>query len=707
MTYSKRLKQKIAEGLEDKVSASVRQMVTRVQGPIIQEMIQKFDRAELRPRKEYAIGHLAELVDQSVARLQENGFIVFRARTAGEAVDYILKLVQGGSVVKSKSNAVKEIGLVDALEAAGVTVVETDLGDRICQMGSIPASHPIGPALHVPVQKVAELFAAETGQPVPPVPEEIVKVARETLRQRFFEAKVGLSGANAICADTGSVVVMENEGNIRNVTNLPPVHIIVAGIEKIVPTLEDGIKVARVAGLYGMGLDFATYVSVISGPSRTHAVEGKVVHGLQGPGEVHIVLLEEGRWEAIKEGFAESLYCINCGSCLGRCPVYGELGERYGYKYFGGIGVIRTAFNNSLEKALEAGLTLCLNCRKCVAACPVHINTPGMIQRLRERAVAEQGMDWGRKMLLMQLLNNSSAIQKLAPVVGSLVCNRDGKGGWYPRYSLFGIEKGRRLPELSKKSFLSGAPRQSGKGEQKIAYFAGCLNNIVFPRVANATLRVLQQSDVQVIVPPGQKCCGYPSLVNGDRDGAVRNAIANLKVFASTGVEVIVTDCATCYSSLTGYPELLAGDPRWAGIAREFAGKVKELAQYLVEIGFQPAADKAQRRVTYHQPCHLTAHGMTQGRDLLQSMPGLQFVPSQLEDNCCGFGGTFNLDFYQLSKTIGAHKIQPIQKSGAEVVVTSCPGCMVQLMDLLGSAGQRPVVMHISELLTGGGGQHG
>lgn len=706
MTYSQRLKQKIAEGLEDKVSAFVRQMVTRVQGPVIREMIRKFDRDELRPVKEYAIGHLAELVDRSVARLQDNGFIVFRARTAGEAVDYILKLVQGGVVVKSKSNAVKEIGLVDALVAAGATVVETDLGDRICQMGNIPASHPIGPALHVPVQKVADLFAAETGQPVPPVPEEIVKVARETLRQRFFEAGVGISGANAICADTGSVVVMENEGNIRCVTNLPPVHIIVAGIEKIVPTLEDGIKVARAAGLYGMGLDFATYVSVISGPSRTHTVEGRVVYGLQGPGEVHIVLLEEGRWEAVKEGFAESLYCINCGSCLGRCPVYGELGERYGHKYFGGIGVIHAAFGSGLDKALEAGLPLCLGCRKCVAACPVRIDTPGMIQRLRERAVAEKGLGRGRKMLLGQLLNNGSAIQRIAPVAGGLVCDRDGRGGWYPRYALFGLEKGRRLPELSKKSFLSEAPRRSGKGERKVAYFAGCLNNLIFPRVAGATLRVLRNSGVEVIVPPGQKCCGYPSLANGDRDGAVRNAIANLRAFGDAGVEAVVTDCATCYSGLTGYPELLAGDSRWVDSAREFAGKVKELAQYLVETGFQPAAGETQRKVTYHQPCHLAAHGLSHGRDLLQSVPGLQFASSQLEDNCCGFGGTFNLDFYQLSKTIGAHKIQPIQGSGAAVVVTSCPGCMVQLMDLLGSGGQ-PQVMHISELLAGGGGQHG
>ena len=701
-----RLQEKVSAGLEDKVSSFVRLMVSRVQGPLIRAMIQinHWVGPELRPVKEYSIKNLAALVEQSVNKLRENGFIVHQAATNRDAVDYILNLVRNCDVVKSKSNAVKEIGLIEALEGNGINVVETDLGDRICQMGNIPASHPIGPALHVPVQKVAELFTEETGQPVPAVPEEIVKVARKSLRQKFFQSKVGLSGANAIAADTGSIVLMENEGNIRSVSNLPDIHIIVAGIEKIVPTLEDGIKVVRAAGLFGMGLDFSTYVSVISGPSRTNAIEGRDMPGMQGPGEVHVVLLEEGRWQAIKEGFAESLYCINCGSCLGLCPIYSELGERYGYKYFGGIGVIHTAFNHGLEKALESGLSLCLGCEKCLASCPVSINTPAMIQRLRQKVVEQKGLDWSKKMILNYFLNHGSLVQKITPTALGMLCTSDGQGGWHLKYSLPGIEKGRRLPELNSASFLSRSSRTFGQGAGKVGYFCGCFNNVIFPRIADASLRLLQAGGARVVVPAGQKCCGKPALVNGDKSAAINYAIANLKAFSETGLEAIVTDCATCLSGLKKYPELLSEMPEWAEQAKAFAAKVVEIAQYLAEVGYQPDPAAVQCKVTYHQPCHLSSLGLTHGKELLKAVPGLKFSPAALEENCCGFGGTFNLDYYKLSKTIGSRKVEQILATGSEIVVTSCPGCMVQLMDVLASEGKKPSVLHISELLATGGG---
>lgn len=700
MSVPRQLRERVDAGLADRISATVRQKVNRALEVRVAAMIAALDGVgpALRSAKEYAIQNLGRLVDEAQANLEANGIKVFRAPTAEEAVAYVAGLVGDGGVVKSKTNAAKEIGLVEALAGRGIPVMETDLGDRICQLGHIPASHPIGPALHVPVEEVARLFAADTGRPVPPVAGEIVAVARETMRERFFQADVGISGANAIAADTGSVIVMENEGNIRSVTSLPRVHVIVAGVEKIVATLEDALKVVQAAALYGMGLDVTTYVSVISGPGPEGVVGDRFLWGRQGPAEVHLVLLEEGRREALAAGFGESLYCINCGGCLARCPVYNELGDRYGYKYFGGIGIIHTAFRNGLTRAREAGLDLCAGCRRCQADCPARIDTPGLITALRQKVVAGEGLDVTKKAILRGLLHNGSLVQKLAPAATRVLGREDDAGGWQPRFSLPGLERARRLPALAGRPFLSGV---AGAGPAPTAYFVGCLNNLALVRVARATMRVLERLG-PVAVPAGQKCCGYPALVSGDREQAVRCAIANLEAFADAGLKTVVCDCPTCLTGLLSYPQLLSGDSRWADRARELAARVTDLGTYLAAAGIDCRYEGEPLQVTYHQPCHLTARGLFQGRELLAALPGVEFVPLEREAECCGFGGLFSVDFYRLARVIGGRKGETIASSGAGVVVTSCPGCLVQLTDVLPRDGPR--VMHLAEVLVRGSG---
>jgi L-lactate dehydrogenase complex protein LldG len=344
---------------------------------------------KFRRIKEYSIQNLETLVKQAKASFEKNGCIVHVCRNADEALKIVTELVKGEEfVLKSKSNEVKEIGLPETLESQGIKVIETDLGDRALQLTGDKPFHAQGPAVLVPAAKIAEAFSKNLGQPVKPMPHDIVAAARKGFRDLFFKAKVGITGANAIAAE-GAIVLVENEGNISNITRLCDRHIVVAGINKVVPTFEDAFHVAR-TNEHFLGI-LGTYISVIAGPSRTRDIQGLEVLGVHGAKEVHVVLVDDWRTRAKQEGFEESLYCVHCSSCFYDCPVFRQVGSDYGYKYknFGGIGVIHTAFQKGLKEAARAGLFACTICKGCVDKCPGKIDTPGMILKLRRKAIEE------------------------------------------------------------------------------------------------------------------------------------------------------------------------------------------------------------------------------------------------------------------------------------------------------------------------------
>nr|MDO8099549.1 LUD domain-containing protein [Candidatus Njordarchaeota archaeon] len=342
-----------------------------------------------RKIKEYSISNLEKLVTQAKTSLEKNGCRVCVCEKASEGIKIVSELSQGQEfVLKSKSNDIKEMGLTEVLEANGVKVIETDLGDRALQLCGEKPFHPQGPAVLVPAAKVAEAFTKNLGKPIKPVPPDIVEAARVGFRDLFFKAKVGITGANAIAAE-GAVILVENEGNISNITRLCNRHIVVAGINKVVPTFEDAFHVAR-TNEHFLGI-LGTYMSVIAGPSRTRDIQGLEVLGVHGAREVHVVLVDDWRTRAKREGFEECLYCVHCSSCFYDCPTFRAVGSDYGYKYknFGGIGTIHTAFQKGLKEAARAGLFACTLCRGCIDKCPGKIDTPGMIQKLRKRAIEE------------------------------------------------------------------------------------------------------------------------------------------------------------------------------------------------------------------------------------------------------------------------------------------------------------------------------
>ena len=348
--------------------------------------------------KKEVIEHLSSYLEQLEEKVVANGGKVFWAGNALEASNYILGLAQKSrvkTIVKSKSMTTEEMGLGPVLDKANIEVVETDLGEYIVQLAREMPSHITAPALHKSREEVGELFANRLGIPYTSVPEELCAAARKILRQKFLTAEMGLSGVNFAIAETGTVVVVENEGNARLSTGMPKIHIAVMGLEKVIPRFADLPVFLKLLPVSSTGQKQTSYVSLISSPRRPGE--------LDGPEEFHLVILDNGRSEILADPkMRESLYCIRCGACLNTCPVYQRVGgHTYGSVYSGPIGAVLTPLYQGLEVArdLPYGSSLCGACSE---ICPVKINIHHLLLWLRRQAVEEEYSPW-RERFLMKL----------------------------------------------------------------------------------------------------------------------------------------------------------------------------------------------------------------------------------------------------------------------------------------------------------------
>ena len=344
---------------------------------------------EVREIKAKAISEMEQLAEQACEAIEANHGKAYIARTADDALNIIRGLVGSGKlIVKAKSLTTEEIELREHLEEWGNEVYETDLGEFIIQkLGSRPM-HILAPAIHVPKEDVAQLLSQITGEKLPLDIETLVATARKLLREKYFQADIGLSGANVVAADTGALFLIENEGNIRLATGAPPVHIALVGLEKLVPTFSDACKVAEVTWRYA-NYTIPQYISVVSGPSSTGDIEKVITYGVHGPKEFHVIFMDGGRTELAKHPILRQLlYCLRCGGCLYECPIFGIMAGHFGDKYFAGIGAVWAAMiTDNKEKAAALAYT-CLTCGRCKIRCPMKIDTPEMVVELR-RLLAE------------------------------------------------------------------------------------------------------------------------------------------------------------------------------------------------------------------------------------------------------------------------------------------------------------------------------
>lgn len=710
------LQKKIDDGLQDHPSWVGRHTTINHLLPGIHSTVAAHP--ELAPRlveiKEEAIDHLDALLEQTVASMERNGFHVYIADTATDAVEYIANLVGDRLVVKSKSNTGKEIGVTKRLQQGGATVYETDLGDRLAQLeGKGKSAHPLAPACHLTRVECAQLLSKDAGEELPTDPELLVGVARRTLRDAFLRADVGISGANSIAADTGAIFLTENEGNIRNVTSIPRTHIIVAGIEKIVPHFVDGLTVVRTASSYACGQDIGTYVSVIDGAScYSHPAMDFLSRG-QGPTDIHVVFLRQGRRKAIDEGYKSVLYCLNCGGCLNVCPVYSAIGDQYGYKYLGGRGAVFAAFHSDDPGVLdEAGLSLCIGCQRCLTACPLEMPVPQMILQLRAEKAQNEGNGVVKDTVFRMLGAGAlPALTKVGRRFQGAALKEQPQHDAVLRFDaaklgVAGMPKDRLLPTLAKPSFPELAAKRSplGRPKGKVGFFAGCLVNYAYPQLGVDCCDVLMANQIQPVTFAGEACCGLPAIMSGDLDDARKMAIENIRLLSAAEYDHLVFVCPSCATTVKEeWGKLLADcdDPQLLAQYAAIRDKAMELSDYLVNVlDIRPPQLKTPVNVTWHDPCHLARglHVTEEPRKLLRAL-GADLTEMETPDSCCGFGGSFSLFHYDVSRSVNDEKIQQIADTGAQYAVTGCPGCVMHLKDGLYRNHSQQQAIHLVSLL--------
>jgi iron-sulfur cluster protein len=649
-----------------------------------------------------AIGRMDELLATFTARAEDAGAVVHLAATAEEANEIIAAIARKNGcsrIVKAKSMTAEETLLNRHLEGVGLEVTETDLGEWIVQHRGEAPSHMVLPAIHLSRHQVADLFDRVTGKAQDPEVEKLVKVARRELRRAFIEADMGITGANFAIAESGTIGLVTNEGNARLVTTLPRVHVVLAGLDKLLPTMEDGLKILRILPRNATGQVMTSYVSWITGPVECAAAP-------EGTKQLHIVLLDNGRRELARDPeFAAILKCVRCGACANVCPLYRLVGgHKYGHVYIGAIGLILTYCFHGRDMAKNL-VQNCLNCGACRTVCAAGIDLPGLIKEVHARIQDEEGhslkgMLLGRVMssrrLFHGLLKSAAAFQR--PVTG---------GTPYLRHlpMIFAREHGyRALPALAKRPFRDQWPeieRAVFRPQLRVALFAGCLQDFVYPEQLAAGVRVLAAHGVALEFPMEQSCCGLPALMMGEKQAARDIAGHNGRAMEPDRFDYIVTLCASCASHIKGYPALAGGAEGLEPGIRSLAEKVIDFSSLLVDVVgvdgtmFTPSGVET----AYHAPCHLCrGMGVSKPPRELIGIAG-HYCASEEEEVCCGFGGTFALKFPELSRELLVRKLENIGKSGAERLVTDCPGCIMQLRGGLKRCSKEIEVKHLAEVV--------
>ena len=377
------------------------------------ELFEKL-RGEGAAIRDRGLANLDAWIERFESEASRRGATVLFAETRDNACELLLDICRRHGVkkaIKSKSMLSEEAGVNEALEAAGVTPVETDLGEYILQLAGEPPSHIIAPALHKNKSEVADLFESRHRTPRKTDIPLMAREAREVLRGHFLSADLGLSGGNFLIAESGSGVIVTNEGNGRMVTTLPRVHVCLTGIEKVIPTLEDFSTLLRLLTRSATGQPVSNYVSLFTGPRRSGDQDG--------PEHMYFILVDAGRTSLVGGKMQEMLRCIRCGACMNHCPVYRAVGgHSYGWVYPGPMGSVLTPSYLGLENALDLPHAATL-CGACSVACPVKIPLPELLRSLREQQV-DRGLRPGAERAAIRLWSWTAQHPRLYELAASI-----------------------------------------------------------------------------------------------------------------------------------------------------------------------------------------------------------------------------------------------------------------------------------------------
>ena len=688
------------------------------------------DRA--RQIKEAAIANNPELLRQLEASVVANGGHFYLAKTAADANNYIRDVLirhQAKLVVKGKSITSEETKLNHTLEAAGIKVAESDLAEFILQVADEQPSHIVAPALHYSRERITALFKRKFATDLPlDTGEELTKFAREILREQFIAADAGISGANLIAADSGSLMLVESEGNIRMTTILPPVHIAIAGIEKVVPSRTDFATFIELLPRSGTGQPLTSYVSILHPPLKapTFAAPGKEPAKAR---EFHLVLIDNGRSKMREDPVLhEALYCIRCSACLNSCANFETVGGHAfgGETYSGGIGGSWEAGTGTLLNARFS--ELCTACSRCVPNCPVRIDIPWLNENLRQRMNQAEPASAAKS--AFGAMSGSAEEDRVAPLQKQFFGNYDNFGKWGTRLaslangsthlpgarsvmeSLFGVDRRRELPAFPSKSweqlYREAPAAKPGAIQPGVVMLADVFTNYGSPERGMAAIRVLRAVGLDVVLSPalpdGRAAMSQGMMATSQRQA---RALADmLRPYLDAGKKILVLEPSSLAMLRVDFKHLLDDD----ALRKRLAENSFEPLEYLWKVAQERGLDLAQMfpirktdgsggtRLFYHSHCQQrTCNAATQTIEVLRAV-GFDVVTSSVE--CCGMAGSFGYkrDYYDLSMAVGEDLFAQVrsadQEGGPRTLVASGISCHEQLFAGLGRE-----VLHPVELL--------
>jgi iron-sulfur cluster protein len=672
---------------------------------------------EARAIKEDAIERLPELVEQVTETVEANGGTVYLADDAADANRYITEVVDGRSVVKSKSMTSEEIEVNEALEASGADVWETDLAEFVLQLADEAPSHIVAPAIHKSREEIAALFETVYDPEDPPeTAKELTRFARRVLGEKIAGADVGITGANFITADTGTLALVTSEGNARKSVQATDTHVAVAGVEKVVPTVEDLRPFVELIGRSGTGQDITSYVSLFTPPGDSPTL-GET--GELGPGddrEFHLVLVDNGRMAMRDDDeLRETLYCIRCSACANSCANFQHVGGHAfgGETYTGGIATGWEAGVNGTEGAEDFN-DLCTGCSRCVDQCPVKIDIPWINTVVRDRLnrgesgsfdflvegltpdAESGGLDRQKR-----LFGNFDTLARLGSAFAPL-SNWVAQTG--PARSLLeqtlGVDRRRELPSFERESLVEwfadrGSTVAPAAADRQVALYPDAYTNYVRTDRGKAAVRVLESLGVHVEVPAAGESGRAPlsqGMVATARDNA-ESVYEALAPAVAADRDVVVIEPSDLAMFHREYDRLLPEDAATA--LRENSYELMEYVYGLVENGADrdALADGTGERVAYHSHCQQRTLDLEPYTVAVLEDRGFDVVTSDVE--CCGMAGSFGYktEYYDLSVDVGESLTDQFSTAETEdrTVVASGTSCLEQLDALLTRRPTHPV----------------
>ncbi len=674
-----------------------------------------------RKIKENAIENLTELIDRVDEAVEANGGQVHIAQTAEDAnriVESVLAEKDANSLVKSKSMTTEEIGVNEHLEQEGYDVVETDLGEYVIQLAEETPSHLIGPAMHKTPSEIAALFNREFDlsgeEALSDDPRELTAFAREKVGEEIRRADVGMTGANFVVAETGTIMLVTNEGNARKTAVTPDTHIAVAGIEKLVPRLVDLHPFTELIARTGTGQDITSYISLLTPPVETPVPDFTADEFRDGDErDFHLVLLDNGRMRMREdEQLRETLYCIRCGACSNACSNFQVVGGHGfgGETYTGGIGTGWEAGVHGLESASEMN-DLCTGCTRCEPKCPVDIdiswiNTvvrnrlnrdiePSEVEFLVEGLRPDEetgGLD--RQKWLFGNIETLARVGSVAPNVANAIMS-SGLGRQVLS-TVFGVDPNRKLPALASETlreWYMGRGPQISDPERDVVLYPDLYTDYFGPDRGKAAVRALEALGIRVHIPAVPESGRAPlsqGMIEAAR-GQAEDVHGALVTHIDRGRDVVVIEPSDLAMFEDEYGKLLPEQS--ATRLRENSYELMEYIYGLLENGedIEALSTTADISLAYHSHCQQRTLGLEEYSVAVLERAGYDVRTSGVE--CCGMAGSFGYkeEYAGVAEAVGEYLVDEFGDIFGERVAASGTSCQAQISYLYDRSVPHPI----------------